>query len=102
MDENGDREFIEVTDDEGNEETFEVLDYFFYNGVEYAMIADDEEDGEGDEGGEGEEPARSVFFMKVTPLEGDEIQLDPVDEELAEQLTEVVNADFDSEGEDEG
>ena len=37
---------IEMTDDEGNTILFEIIDYFFYNGEEYAILteAEDEED----------------------------------------------------------
>ena len=36
---------IEMTDDEGNTILFEIIDYFFYNGEEYAILteAEDEE-----------------------------------------------------------
>ena len=36
---------IEMTDDEGNTILFEIIDYFFYNGEEYAILTE-AEDGE--------------------------------------------------------
>ena len=40
-------DLIEVTDENGNVSQMEIIDYFFYNGQEYAIIADyDAEDEE--------------------------------------------------------
>lgn len=38
-------DIIEMTDDEGNTTLFEIVDYFFYNGEEYAILT---ETGEGE------------------------------------------------------
>ena len=99
MDEREGSEFIDVTDEDGNGDTLEVLDYFFYNGEEYAVIADDG-DGEEELDGDGE-PLRDVYFMKVTELEGDEIQLDPIEDDLADKLADAMNARFDEDGDGE-
>ena len=40
------QDLVVFTDDEGNELTLEVLDYFFYNGDEYAVLTDVEEEDE--------------------------------------------------------
>ena len=34
---------IEMTDDEGNTILFEIIDYFFYNGEEYAILTEAED-----------------------------------------------------------
>ena len=39
-------DLVVFEDDEGNEITMEVLDYFFYEGKEYALLAEVDEDGE--------------------------------------------------------
>lgn len=117
--EDNDQELLVVTDEEGNETKLKVLEYFYYNGEEYAVmaVADDECDccDEDDEEGEtceacGEAACdccadeEDVFFMKVVPLEGDEIELQPVSDELADQLMEVLSHeeedDEDEDGED--
>ena len=81
------RELVYYTDEDGDEAALEVLDYFFYNGDEYAALADADEDEES--GGE-----REVFFMKVIPLEDDEIELTPVEDSLSDQLAVVFNTKY--------
>lgn len=87
------RDIVEFTDEEGNSILLEVLDTFFYNGEEYAVLADaldeDEEAAlcgeceQGDESGEGcacgcgcacgaaegddEEEGEDVYLMKIVP-----------------------------------
>ena len=34
------RDIVVFTDDEGNDFELEVMDYFFYNGQEYAVLSD--------------------------------------------------------------
>lgn len=88
---------IVFTDEEGNDITVQVLSYFYYNGEEYAMLA--EEDAlQSDEDGETE-----IFFMKVVPVEGsdEDVEFVPVeDDELADKLFEVVSSDLDVENEE--
>ena len=94
------RDLVVFEDDKGNEITMEVLDYFFYEGQEYAMLTDYSEekeekcnacDAESCEGCEPEE----VLIMKVVP----------VDEELGEKLIQLLedgafdDDDFDDEEE---
>ena len=78
-------ELVYYTDNDGNEAALEVLDYFFYNGDEYAALADAEEERDSE---------REVFFMKVIPLEGDEIELTPVEDSLSDQLSVVFNTKY--------
>ena len=40
------RDLVVFEDDKGNEITMEVLDYFFYEGQEYAMLTDYSEEKE--------------------------------------------------------
>lgn len=100
MEETIDREFVNFTDDDGNEGVLEILNYFFYNGDEYAILTvveDEDEDHDHDNCDCEEE--QDVFFMKVVPIEDDEIELVPVDDELSEKLIEVVNSQMDEEEE---
>ena len=99
MDMEHEREFVSYIDDDGNEGTLEVLDYFFYNGEEYAVITVVDEDEPEHEHGENCDCEQDVFFMKVTQLEDDEVELEPVDDELADKLLEVINNQYTEEDE---
>jgi hypothetical protein len=92
------QDLVVFEDDEGNELTMEVLDYFFYEGQEFALLAevgeDDEACGEetcGEDGCEGCEH-RDVYVMKVVPVGEDEEEFIPVDEALAETLLGVIES----------
>ena len=83
MDENQtERDLIELLDEDGNEFVAEVVDYFFYNGEEYATLASAEE-GETDR-----------FVMKVnsfTDEDGEEMEeFLPVEDSLEEMLIEIA------------
>ena len=75
-------------DEDGNEYEFEVRDYFFYNGDEYALLTEvgQEADENGEEciicrveAGEGEDGEEEEEFVLVE------------DEELAGKLIEIAN-----------
>jgi len=88
---------VVFVDDEGNEVTMEVLDYFFYEGQEYAVLS---ELLEGCEDCESDcsscETKREAYVMKVEPVGEDEEEFIPVDEDLAAKLIEILeNEDFD-------
>ena len=100
------QDIVVFVDDEGNEVTMEVLDYFFYEGEEYAVLAEQGADcGELIEG-EGDcstcESRREAYVMKVVPVGEDEEEFIPVDEDLAARLIEILeNEDYDDEMDDE-
>lgn len=102
--ENQERDLLVFTDDEGNDVELEVLDYFYYNGEEYAVLTEAKEgcdcghDHEHDDCCECE-PAE-VFFMKVVPVDDEQVEFEPVDEELADTLFEIISADFDEDEEE--
>ena len=89
------RDLVVFEDDKGNEITMEVLDYFFYEGQEYAMLTDYDEakeakcEGCSENTCEGCEP-EEVVIMKVVPVGEDEEEFIPVDEELGEKLIELL------------
>ena len=100
--ENNELDLVVFEDDKGNEITMEVLDYLFYEGKEYALLA---ELGDGacaacetKEGCESCDNAREAFVMEVVPVGEDMEEFVPVDEELAEKLIDIIeNSDFDEE-----
>ncbi len=81
------KDLIELTGEDGGTYTFEVYDYFFYNGEEYAILQDPDED-------EAEEEIKSVVIMKVNPFtdeNGEELEeFVPIDDELMEALIQVA------------
>ena len=86
-------------DEDGNEYSFNVVDYFFYNGEEYALLSEitDEED-EDEEGTE-------VIVCKVIEEEenGEEYETFELveDETLAKKLVEVANTKLAEDEEEE-
>jgi len=87
------RDVGEFVDDEGNTLLLEVMDYFFYNGEEFAALQDAKD--EDDDG---------VYIMKInsfTDENGEEMEeFVPPEEELMEKLIAIVNTRF-GDGEDE-
>ena len=119
-----DRDIVEFTDEEGNSILLEVLDTFYYNGEEFAVLADYVEDEEDDgetaacdcaqsEGcaccggcSEGDEEGEDVYLMKIvtsTNEEGEEMEeFIPVeDDDLMEKLIEIVQTRFGEDDEEE-
>ena len=97
LDENEEMEDLVVFEgDDGEEYSFTVEDYFFYNGEEYALLADADSD-EDDEQGVG------CIICRMAPTENeDEEEFVPVeDEELAQKLFEIATTKLDAEKEEE-
>jgi len=84
------------TDSDGNELELEVLDYFFYNGEEFAVLSDLEPDCDCED--EECDCAQSMYIMRVlnsVDENGEEMEeFVPVDESLMDQLIEVVQTRF--------
>ena len=93
--ENNELDLVVFQDDEGNEITMEVLDYFFYEGEEYALLAeaDDEASCEECEDESCENCQRDCYIMKVVPVGEDEEEFVPVSEDLADKLIEIVQSE---------
>ena len=92
------RDVVEFVDDEGNTLLLEVMDYFFYNGEEFAALCDAKEEGdESDEDG--------VYIMKIdsfTDENGEEMEeFVPPEEELMEKLIAIVQTRFDGEDDED-
>ncbi len=104
-----DLDLIEGVDEEGNKVLLEVVRYFFYNGEEYVVLGDAQQDSEcgcdcehcDHDHDEDEEDAVNLYIMKVVETEADGEEMEefvPVeDEDLLDKLIEVVQADFEAE-----
>ena len=89
-----DVEIYTMTDEDGNDVTVQALDYFFYNGEEYAVMTELAEGQEPwtEEREYGDDDGPEVFFMKVVELDDDNVEFEPVeDEDLADELFEILN-----------
>lgn len=112
-DEEESRDLIEGVDEDGNDVLLEVVRYFFYNGEEYVVLSDAQEESDcgcdcehcahHDEEETDEDEAVNLYIMKVVESEEDGEEMEsfvPVeDDDLLEKLIEVVQADFDSDEE---
>lgn len=76
------RDLVTFATEDGEEFDLEVLDYFDYEGQEYAVLAQLEEDVP-------EDADTEVYIMKVTQ-EGEEEVFLPADEDKMDALSEIV------------
>ena len=99
---NEELELYVFSDEDGNDVNVQVLDYFYYNGDEYAVMTELLEGQEPwtEEGGDDEE-GPEIFFMKVVPVDDENVEFEPVDDELGDKLFEIVNSEFEDEIDDE-
>ena len=100
------QDLVVFVDDDSNEITMEVLDYFFYEGQEYALLTEFEEECEDEEcEHHPEDEEFDVIIMRVMPVEDDQEEFVPVEDELMDKLVEFVQnelyADEDFEDEEE-
>ena len=82
------RDFVTFTDDDGNDFELDVIDYFEYEGQEYAVLMDLSEECEH---GEDEECdcGHDVYIMKIV-VNGDMEEFVPADEDKFDALTAIV------------
>ncbi len=102
MDEMGEDLVVFETED-GEEVTFRVEDYFFYNGDEYALLTECTEDEEDEED---EEAGLEVIVCRIvegTDENGEETEefVNIEDEELANKLIEIANTQLREDEEEE-
>lgn len=86
-------DIIEGTDEDGNRLLLTVEKYFFYNGEEYVLLRQFEEDAPPvDESSD----SQTLYVMRVVVSkgeDGEEIEdFEPVEEDLAERLIPVIRA----------
>ena len=101
-----DRDIVEFTDDSGNTLMLEVMDYFYYNGQEFAALCDAQENPSDDEPDDDPDDD-PVYIMQVNTFEdenGEEMEeFVPPEEALMEKLIQIVRTRFTDEedGDDE-
>ena len=105
------KDTVVFLDDDDNEIELEVLDYFFYNGQEYAVMTEYDDCGEGceccDECAQAQHPAgddmddddandndQDLFIMKVIQLDDGMEEFQPVEDSLMDKLIEIVEKRF--------
>ncbi len=103
LDEGVMEDVIEMTDEEGNTILFSIIDYFFYNGEEYAILTDSNDEEDDDEEG------IACYVMKIvatTDESGEELEeFVPVEDQALEaKLMEIasmkLNSDEEADDED--
>ena len=82
------RDFVTFTDDDGNDFELDVIDYFEYEGQEYAVLMDLSEECEHDEDEECD-CGHDVYIMKIV-VNGDMEEFVPADEDKFDVLTAIV------------
>ena len=103
------RDLVVFSDDEGNEFELEIVDYFDYEGQEYAVLVDPEsgcdcgcgcecedeacEDKEKDE--HDHEHGAEVYIMKIV-VNGEFEEFLPADEDKMEALSKIVEERFEA------
>ncbi len=92
------KDLIELESDTGDKLMCEVLDYFFYEGEEYAILRPytEECEGCGNDCASCEEEIE-IFAMKVTPEGEDSEVFEPVSEELSDRIIDIYNTAFEDE-----
>jgi len=101
---------VSFEDENGEIVNLEVVDYFFYDGQEYVILADADEDGCGceacgDEACECDDSEVDVYVMKVENLDEEDEEFLPVDPELEPEVLayaeRFLNGEFDEEDDED-
>jgi len=103
------RDLVVFSDDEGNEFELEIVDYFDYEGQEYAVLVDpesgcdcgcgceceDEECADKDKHEHDHEHGAEVYIMKIV-VNGEYEEFLPADEDKMEALSKIVEERFEA------
>lgn len=115
MEDAQERDLVEFATEDGDLVTLEVIDYFFYNGQEYALLMDydpeaEKEDGCGEEGhtceccecgcDEDDDDQDGMYIMKVVTT-GDQEEFIPLSEEEMAPIIEFLDNCPDEDDEDD-
>lgn len=96
------RDILVFEDDSGQEVQMEILDYFEYEGEEYALlvdVAEMEHDHDHDHDHDGsccDHGETNIYIMKVV-VNGDVEEFVPVDEDKMDDLVEAIQALYEEE-----
>ena len=94
------RDIVEFTDDNGNTLMLEVMDYFYYNGQEFAALCNANENP-----GDDDPDDDAVYIMQVNTFEhenrDDMHEFDPPEEPLMHKLMQVVRTRYSDRADDE-
>lgn len=86
-----DRDIIEMSDDKGNTISFEIEQYFFYNGDQFALLRELNREGEPLPGDD------AAYIVRVDSMEdeaGESLEeFSPVDEEEGRALLDLLRAE---------
>ena len=82
------RDLVVFEDDAGNELTMEVLDYLCYEGKEYALLTEYDENANEDDSDEEIE----VMIMEVRPVGDDQEEFVPIDDDLADRIMAIFES----------
>ncbi len=84
MENDNDLDLVVFEDDDGNELTMEVLDYLSYEGKEYVLLTEYDENLD-------KNSVREAFVMEVQQIPDDpeNEEFVPIDERLAERIIEI-------------
>lgn len=102
-------DLIEGVDEEGNKVLLQVMEYFFYNGEEYVVLSDAEDEEcccecDDPECEHDHDEEVNLYIMKVitsTEENGEEVEeFVPVEEDLMDKLIQVVQTNFNADDED--
>ena len=95
---NEERDFVTFTDDDGNDFELDVIDYFDYNGKEYAVLIDANADCDCEDENCDCEHETDVYIMQIVVNEAEDTEefVSPADEDM-DALIEIVQARFEEE-----
>ena len=95
------RDSIVFEDEEGNEIELDILDYFFYEDQEYAILMDlSGIPEEREDAADGEDEPQDIYIMKVV-ANGDMEEFLPVEDELMDKLSEIAESRLFAEDDEE-
>ena len=99
------RDLVVFSDDEGNEFELEIVDYFDYEGQEYAVLVDPESgcscgcgcecEDDACEDKDDHEHGAEVYIMKIV-VNGEYEEFLPADEDKMEALSKIVEERFEA------
>lgn len=88
------RDVVVFSDDEGNEFELEVIDYFDYEGDEYAVLTDPNACEECEEEESACDSCQMELYIMKIKVDGDMEEFLPADEDKMDELIKIVDQRF--------